>query len=126
MNIIEAMTSGKPFKRPHMSVYLTIDLMNKLKDSPDKSAHLYYQDWNHLHPVTVGIKPDDIVATDWELKEPTVTLKQSEFELKCREARVLNMRTTNSFLHTIEDGDLSSYINVLTREIFRDADSNNR
>lgn len=60
MNIIEAMKSGKPFKRRGWDDYIFIDDAYFLKN-PD------------------SLKKEFLLADDWEVQEPQCTISQKEF-----------------------------------------------
>lgn len=56
MNIIEAVRSGKNFKR------------NKLNC------------WNYSDSKTINLYREDILATDWEVEERKIEITESEFD----------------------------------------------
>jgi hypothetical protein len=60
MNIIDAVKSGKPYKRRHHGCWF------------DKTNH-----W----------RGDDILATDWEIEERKIEITENEFEEAFRQAR---------------------------------------
>jgi hypothetical protein len=69
MSIIEAIASGKPFKRPHYANYLSAE------GGAIRSGGAAY-----------ALPVKDIVAIDWEVQEPKVTITRTQFFSKAAEA----------------------------------------
>lgn len=68
MNIMEAIESGKPFKRWRHPAYIYIH---------DPGGHLRYLD--HSSEMGLFLTASDLLAEDWELLEPQVTITTSLF-----------------------------------------------
>ncbi len=65
MNIIEAIKSGKPFKRKEWSTYY-------------KSSGYKIQSIGNQTDMLVIEK--DMIADDWEIQEKTITITESQFD----------------------------------------------
>jgi len=66
MNLIEAIKSGKMFKRSDWREYLEVDLANT----------------NDFVPLT----PEDILAEDWEVEEIIIPVTENTFDLAWQRA----------------------------------------
>lgn len=65
MNLIEAVKSGRPFKR---------------KTREDKQ-----REWHHPESWSKNFLKTDILADDWETQEPTITITRQKFLDAARE-----------------------------------------
>lgn len=97
MNLIEAIKSGRPFKRRHWSEWLTEEKLRNLEygvyaDSrrihrieclPDGISKLAYMDGPNQWGVCIGFDTQDIVADDWEIKERTITITRTQLIKEC-------------------------------------------
>lgn len=67
MNLIDAIESGRPFRRPGRN--WTIKCPDRdgiaFADGSDSPPRLFY--------------PSDVCADDWEIQEPTVTITRAQF-----------------------------------------------
>ena len=63
MNIIEAIKSGRPFRRPDRHGWIEVH-DNGLR-------------WVNQGGITITLK--DILADDWEIQEPSVTITANQF-----------------------------------------------
>lgn len=60
MNLIDAIKSGRPYRRPGWSMWrLSLHKMNRVEN--------------------YGERLEDLLADDWEIEEPTVTITWSQF-----------------------------------------------
>lgn len=66
MNLIEAIKSGKPYRRKYWS-----NGNGQWRPAVDFMTH-----WNHNH---VGETLGDFVADDWETLDPSVTITRAQF-----------------------------------------------
>jgi hypothetical protein len=99
MNLIDALKSGFPLKRPAWTGWVRISIRANRLETIDGDEI----GWSFL--------PDDVLAEDWEIQEPSVPITHSQFCLAYRDAlieresrRVLtcpNCHVEGSFFHTM-------------------------
>lgn len=70
MNIIEAIKSGKPFKRKHWGKYFII--INDLIVTETENREQVHE---RLQPYS-----ENLLADDWEIQEKTITMTESQFD----------------------------------------------
>lgn len=101
LTIQEAIQSGLPFKREGWSGY------NKQysKDTP-------FFIWKH-NEVPVPIHLDDILATDWEIKVPEVTITKE----KLAEAIKVADRIVPCGVKTVTKSEQVQFIDIVAKEL---------
>ena len=72
MNLIDAIKSGRPFKRPNMRANTYV---HHLSNGSYFSLAFNYEDW---------------IATDWEVEEKKVTITEPQFNKAYEDARLTN------------------------------------
>lgn len=88
MTLQEAMKSGRPFRRKNNWItYLVYDGNECLLEGSSTS---------------IAIRASDILASDWELQEPSMSFTRSDFEAQLRCLVWYEQVPTNNFLGTYE------------------------
>lgn len=80
MNLIEAIASGRLFKRPDHNVYMREVDCDELRADGETEA-LFLRDAGGDR---ISLMPHDLEANDWEIQEPTVTITREDFWKACK------------------------------------------
>lgn len=75
MNLIDAIKSGKPFRRPCHNVYMKGVESDELGADDDCEA-LFLRS---IPDERISLMPHDLLAIDWEIQESTVTITRAQF-----------------------------------------------
>lgn len=78
MNIIEAINSGRPYKRRH-------------------NLSWHYSSENNAHC------KEDIIADDWQIQEECITISESQFNEACRKVRNSSITSVTKIDEVIDE-----------------------
>lgn len=110
MNIIDAIKSGKPFRCDGHVRYAHHDKATStlVWDTGETVA---------FGPTIDDLSVEDLLSNEWEIKEPEVTITESQFRAMIREA-VQGRTIDNSFLGTYSDPTLQQVLDHLEKKLF--------
>lgn len=108
MNIIEAIRSGRPFKRPSMSEWMVCNKEAGYFQSEGDGEVTYLNE--------IEIWDSVFLCDDWELKDSSVTLTEQEFDHVC--AVVLDDRRVTIGMAAYIDCSAPEFIKHLKRRLF--------
>jgi len=97
MNIIEAIKSGKPFRRPKCAGWMWVE------------GPFFVCDWEKDRVTVFPISVAALIADDWDTQEPTVTITISDF-----------YRAVADVIKQSEDADVSFASHTLRYHPFRE------
>lgn len=109
MNLMEALGTGKPIRRPHW-----------YEGHPDNLLWLYTNNGS-IPLIGPGSQPlyiEDLKAVDWMILNKEVTITEDKFLEVVKEVREAGTMVTNSFLGIYEEPKLDAFINILTLSLF--------
>lgn len=109
MNLMQALGTGKPIRRPHW-----------YEGHPDNLLWLNTNNGS-IPLIGPGSQPlyiDDLKAIDWVVLEREVTITEEQFLRTVQDVRESSRTVTNSFLGIYEEPSLNAFINVLTHLLF--------